>query len=121
MNKRLLGTEGEEKAVQFLMKNGFSIVEMNYTCKIGEIDIIAKDSEALVFIEVKWRKNIKMGRPYEAVDYHKQMKIMKSAMLYAQEKGLYETSMRFDVIEIIDEEILWIKNAFMMKTNLRYL
>lgn len=121
MNKRALGSEGEEKAVRYLIKQGCSIIMTNYTCKIGEIDIIAKQDDTVVFIEVKWRKNDKMGRPYEAVNYHKQMKVIKSAMLYAQQKQLFEKPLRFDVIEIIGEEILWLKNAFSLENNLKYL
>lgn len=121
MNKRMIGSDGEEKAVQYLVQQGCSIIMTNYTCKIGEIDIIAKDEETVLFIEVKWRKNIKMGRPYEAVNYPKQMKVIKSAMLYAQQKNLFEKPMRFDVIEIVGEEISWLKNAFYLENNLKYL
>ncbi len=121
MNKRTIGSEGEELAVRFLRGAGCSIVTTNYTCKIGEIDIIAKEGDTVLFIEVKWRKDIKMGRPSEAVHYHKQMKIMKSAMIYAQKYHLYEKPMRFDVIEIIGEEVCWLKNAFSLQNNSKYL
>lgn len=121
MNKRAIGSEGEAQAVQYLIQAGCSIIMTNFTCKIGEIDIIAKERDTVLFIEVKWRKNDKMGRPYEAVNYHKQKKVIKSAMLYAQQKQIYDKPMRFDVIEIIGEEILWLKNAFTLENNSKYL
>lgn len=121
MNKRIIGAKGEEKAVNYLIEQGLTILETNYVCKIGEIDIIAKQENIILFIEVKYRKNDKMGRPYESVNYHKQMKIMKSAMLYAQEMNLFNKAMRFDVIEIIGEEVNWFKNAFELRNNLKFL
>lgn len=121
MNKRAIGTEGEQKAIQFLQKNLCNILKVNYVSRMGEIDIIAKEVETILFIEVKYRKDTKMGRPYESVNYHKQMKIIKSAMLFAQQNGLYEKPMRFDIIEIIDQEILWIKNAFTLENNMKLL
>lgn len=121
MNKRTVGTEGEERAVSYLVKEGCTILMTNYTCRIGEIDIIAKEKDTVLFIEVKFRKNDRMGRPYEAVNYPKQMKIMKSAMLYAQQKNLFEKPMRFDVIEIMGNETVWLKNAFVMENNLKFL
>ncbi|PKM96095.1 MAG: YraN family protein [Firmicutes bacterium HGW-Firmicutes-1] len=121
MNKRVVGSEGEEKAVRHLLQEGCNIITTNYTCKIGEIDIIAKHDGVIIFIEVKYRKNTKMGRPYEAVHYYKQMKIIKSAMWYAQKNNLFEKAMRFDVIEIIDTEVVWIKNAFTIENNLNLL
>lgn len=121
MNKRVVGSEGENKAVEYLIQEGCSIITTNYTCKIGEIDIIANQDGVTIFIEVKYRKNIKMGRPYEAVNYFKQMKIIKSAMWYAQKHELFEKPMRFDVIEIIDNEIGWIKNAFTIENNFKLL
>lgn len=121
MNKRLLGTRGEEKALNYLINEGYIIIEKNYTCKIGEIDIIAMDLDTTVFIEVKYRKDNKMGRPYEAVDYYKQLKIMKVAMMYVSSHQLFEKPMRFDVVEIVNDKITLFKNAFTLKNNLNYL
>lgn len=121
MNKRVIGSDGEKMAVDFLTGQGIEIIEMNYTTKLGEIDIIAKEQGTTIFIEVKYRKSDKMGRPFESVNYGKQMKIQRVAMLYAQKYNTYEKPMRFDVIEIIDSEITWLKNSFEMKNNFRYL
>ena len=121
MNKRTMGAEGEEKAVNYLKQQGCEILITNYTCKIGEIDIIIKHADTVVFVEVKSRKDDQRGRPYEAVNYPKQKKIIKCAMLYAQQKHLYDRPMRFDVIEILGEEIFWFKNAFGVEGNSKYL
>lgn len=121
MNKRKTGNEGEKKAISFLENEGCEILETNYSCKIGEIDIIAKKNNTVIFIEVKYRKNIRLGMPYESVNYHKQKKIIKSAFLYAQKKRIIENPMRFDVIEIIDDEIHWFENAFEVQGNSRLL
>ena len=121
MNKRKIGTEGEKQALEFLLEEGLAIIATNYYCKLGEIDIIAKDNETTVFIEVKYRKDDKMGRPYESVNYFKQMKIIKSAMWFAQQKNIYDKPMRFDVIEIIANELHWIRNAFTMDGHFKLL
>ena len=71
-NKRQIGTEKEKLAGAYLEQNGYEIIEYNFRCKQGEIDIVAKDGEYLVFCEVKYRSNIKKGTPFEAVDYKKQ-------------------------------------------------
>jgi putative endonuclease len=121
MNKRKIGKENEEKAVDFLKKQGYKILEVNYTCKIGEIDIIALDGDTTVFIEVKYRKSDKMGMPYEAVNYHKQVKISKVAYVYASKMDLFEKPLRFDVVEIIDTHIKLYKNTFEIKKDLHFL
>lgn len=115
MNKREIGALGEERVARFIEEQGCKILEKNYFCKIGEIDLIARDGDFTVFIEVKYRKGTEKGRPFEAVGFPKQVKIMKCAMLYAQSKRLFERPMRFDVIEILGDEVIWHKNAFMLK------
>src|SRR5690348_10664811 len=100
--KKQIGNSGEEEAVNYLQKNGYKIIQKNYRCKIGEIDIIAKDSDYLVFIEVKSRKDNQYGAPGEAVNYFKQQKIIKVAQYYLMTKGI-DPNVRFDVVEIIGE------------------
>lgn len=118
--KKQLGNSGEEAAGLHLQQNGYKIIQKNYRCKLGEIDIIAKDADYLVFIEVKSRKNTQYGTPSEAVNYFKQQKIKKVAQYYLMTKGI-EPNVRFDVVEIIGEiknqainigSIKVIKNAF---------
>ncbi len=109
---KVVGEKGEILAEKFLRKQKYKILERNYQNKIGEIDIIAKDKDTLVFVEVKTRASCKFGRPCEAVTPYKQNKIRGVASYYLMIKGLSDSDCRFDVVEILDEEINHIKNAF---------
>ncbi len=111
-HKKLLGEIGEKSAVKFLKKLKYKIIETNYTNHIGEIDIIAKDSETIVFIEVKTRSSNAFGMPSEAVNYDKQRKYFLIASYYLEKYGFIDTECRFDVIEVLNGEINHIKNAF---------
>lgn len=116
-NNRLTGTNGENRAVNYLKSQNALILEKNFYYKGGEIDLIIKDfsepEHYLCFVEVKYRSNSKMGNPEEAVNFNKQKKIIKGAFFYMNFKGIsYSTPCRFDVISICGEEIRWIKNAF---------
>lgn len=106
------GAVGEILAVNFLKKSKYKILQTNYTNKLGEIDIIAKDKKVLVFVEVKRRTTLAYGRPAEAVDLRKQNKVRKIAELFLIENDLQSVDCRFDVIEILDEEVFHIENAF---------
>ena len=112
MNKRKTGTEYEELAARWLTGKGFEILEKNYRCRIGEIDLIARDREYLVFCEVKYRAGTGKGYPAEAVDFKKQRVISKCALYYLTKKGTMELSCRFDVVSILNDKIQVIKNAF---------
>ncbi len=97
-----LGEKGEELAVKFLKKNGYKIIEQNYKTPLGEIDIIAKDGDAIVFIEVKARESLAYGMPFESVNRAKKRKIARVALLYL--KRFKEVPpCRFDVISIYYE------------------
>lgn len=111
-NKRQIGTEKEKLAGAYLEKNGYEIIEYNFRCRQGEIDIIAKDGEYLVFCEVKYRSGCKSGTPLEAVDYKKQRAISRCALFYIMKKKFNDMPCRFDVVGITDTEIQLIKNAF---------
>ena len=76
-NRRQIGTEEEALAAVFLKAQGYEILEQNFRCRLGEIDIIARDGSALVFIEVKYRRNAAYGTPAEAVNLRKQQKICR--------------------------------------------
>ena len=104
-DNKITGSSGEKKAVQYLKSNGFIILETNFSTDIGEIDIIAASGDTLVFIEVKTRKTIAFGFPSEAVDYRKQNKISMVASQYIKKRMMYGVKIRFDVIEIILDEI----------------
>ncbi|GMQ64756.1 YraN family protein [Vallitalea maricola] len=111
-NNRAIGSKGEEIAAKFLEKQGYKIIDRNYRCRFGEIDIIGMDSDYLTFIEVKYRRNINTGYPIEAVGYYKQKRIIKTAMYYTKVKRLYNADIRFDVVEIVNNKIRVVKDAF---------
>lgn len=113
LNKRRLGTRYELIARRFLELNGLECLEQNYYCKLGEIDGIYRDGETIVFVEVKYRFNSKLGDPTEAVNYHKQIQISKCAKFYITTHGLrFDRSYRFDVVAFKGKKIKWIKDAF---------
>lgn len=114
MNNIQKGRAGEMIALKYLIDNKANILETNYRINSGEIDIIAKINDELVFIEVKSRTNIKFGYPAEAVDYRKIRKIVNTAKYYILKNNLNNVPIRFDVIEIYlkDKKINHIVNAF---------
>ena len=113
MNKRTLGMQKEEMAAEFLAKQGIKILEKNFACKMGEIDLICLDKGCLVFVEVKYRKNTSYGYPQEAVTKNKRRKIILVSGYYRMLKHYGDnTPMRFDVISVLNDEIFWDKNAF---------
>ena len=112
MNKREIGKTGEIKAAKYLESMGVNILERNYQNRFGEIDIIGKEGNILLFIEVKYRKNESFGYPLEAVGFAKQEKIRKMARFFLNENHYYRYNIRFDCIGIIGSQIEWIKGAF---------
>ena len=112
-NKRTLGSKYEEIAANELMKKGYKILERNYRCHKGEIDIIASKDGFIVFVEVKYRGTDAKGQPYEAVDYNKQRAISAVAAHYLTVKvGSVDVPCRFDVISILNDKTEHIENAF---------
>lgn len=110
---KIVGLKGEVEAQEYLKNKGYEIVATNYKNKIGEIDIICKKDGVLVFVEVKTRESLKFGHPREAVNYHKQIKIRNVAIGYLKYKNLYEKCpIRFDVIDIVGQNLTHIENAF---------
>jgi len=117
VNKRKTGNAYERRAAEYLTQKGVRILEMNYTLKGGEIDIIGLDNNTYIFVEVKYRKSASYGYPEQSVTYSKQRSICRIATLYKQIKKLpTDGSFRFDVISILNDEITWHKNAFMYHT-----
>jgi len=110
-----LGQTGEDIAVRHLKDKGYSILHRNFRTPLGEADIIVRDKETLVFVEVKARTSDAFGQPFEAVGYRKQEKLKKIALYYIKHTRT-ESPVRFDVISIITkngkEEINHIKEAF---------
>lgn len=111
-NKRRIGAEYENSACEYLEKQGYEILERNFYSHAGEIDIIARHGEYLVFVEVKYRKNSDKGTPFEAVSVQKQKTISKCALYYMKKSGLTESAVRFDVVGILGNQIQVIQNAF---------
>jgi putative endonuclease len=116
MYKQSLGRKGEDTAAKWLENNGYTILIRNYRCKVGEIDIIAKKGNTLVFVEVKTRSSTKYGLPQESVSWRKQNKIRQVALYYLKEYRPREMQYRFDVIAILElggkQRIKIIENAF---------
>lgn len=115
--KRTLGQRGEALAADYLLKNGYRILEQNYRCEIGEIDIIAEKSGRTLFVEVKTRSSDHYGLPQESVHETKQQKILRSAEWYLKEKRIQDKPVGFEVVAVQwravgDPEIRLISNAF---------
>ena len=110
------GQIGEDLAVCYLENQGYIIVERNYRMRMGEIDIIARDGESLVFVEVKTRRSSRFGSPFDAVDFRKQQQVSRVALAYMTRHRCEEMPVRFDVIGVLIERpsstIELIKNAF---------
>lgn len=99
-NKQKIGKFGEDVATRYLIQKDYKILEKNFRCKKGEIDIIAKDNNNLVFIEVKTRSNLNYGTPAEAVNSSKIQHILNTAKVYLKIKNIKSAFIRFDVIEV---------------------
>ncbi|MCA9070013.1 MAG: YraN family protein [Planctomycetaceae bacterium] len=115
---RWLGNRGERKAARFLRRQGFRILARQYANRHGEIDLIARDGDFIVFVEVKTRRSDAAGLPVEAVTTDKQRKLTKTALVWLKRRGLLESRCRFDVVSIVWPEdsktpqITHYKNAF---------
>ncbi len=117
MNKRVLGGGIEALVCDHLALQGARILERNYRCRQGEVDIIARDGKYLCFIEVKFRNDPKFGQPQEAVNKTKQKRICKVSQFYLYSKyKSFDLPVRYDIVAISqNDKILtfkWIKNAF---------
>ena len=95
-----LGATGEELAISYLKKLGYRIVERNFRCKLGEIDVVAYDGNTLVFVEVRTKKSSHFGSPVSSVSYQKQRKLISLAKFYIKKHKLFNRSARFDVVGV---------------------
>lgn len=115
---RSKGFAYEKIALKHLRRNGLKLITSNYTSKVGEIDLIMKDKQTLVFVEVRYRKSNKFGSALESITSGKQSKITRTASLYLSENKLWHLNSRFDVVTIDStdrphsEDLIWIKSAF---------
>ena len=112
MNKRLVGQRGEDAAIEYLKAHNYTILDRNYFCHFGEIDVVAWDGEFIVFIEVKSRSDVSFGLPREAVNWKKQRTIIKCAQYWLYKHKRNGEPVRFDVVEILNGEINHLIDAF---------
>jgi len=105
------GKYGEAIACVFLQKQGLVLLERNFRTRFGEIDLIMQDEKTIVFVEVKYRTSLDYGSPLESITLRKQNKIKKVASYYLS-RFTHWPPCRFDVLGIIDKEIIWVKGAF---------
>ena len=115
-SKLLLGQEGERLAERYLQKKGYTLVERNYRCPAGELDLIVLDQRVVVFVEVKTRTGHGFGSPLEAVEFRKQRKMIQAAQFFLAEKRLQQRDARFDVVGVSwpgrEPVVEHIENAF---------
>lgn len=95
-----IGRRGEEKALHYLEKLGYRFVEHHWTCRFGEIDLIMKDGEELVFVEVKMRSSTTYGQPEDMISFGKKRRLLKTALCYIGDKGIEDRFWRFDTVAI---------------------
>ncbi len=112
-----IGFNAQTQAKNYLIQQGLTFITQNYTCKRGEIDIIMKDNQQLVFVEVRYRTSFHYGSSAATIGIQKQQKIIYTAMRYLQYHQLKNVACRFDVMAMTcnkqaNLEINWIKNAF---------
>ena len=95
------GDKGEKAAARYLRQQGFKIVDRQHKTQFGEIDLICRDGETWVFVEVKTRQSDASGRPDEAVTQSKQRQLTRNAMSYLKKRNLFEQPCRFDVVSVL--------------------
>jgi len=115
-NNHKLGKVGEKAAAKFLQKKGYQFLAQNFRHKRGEVDIICKDGDYIVFVEVKTRTGLSHGHPKEAVTTTKQKRVTDTALYYLSHHGITDANIRFDVVEILVQDgqvyASHIENAF---------
>lgn len=120
MNTRIVGRRGEDVATAYFEAEGYTILDRNFACRLGEIDIVAWDGEYVVFVEVKSRADTAFGLPREAVDWQKQRKIVKVAEYWLFKNRQTGLPVRFDVLEVLDGEVNHIVDAFRPQSHYGY-
>ncbi len=109
-DKQGIGSQAEEDALQFLLGSGLNLLERNYRCRFGEIDLIMLDGSELVFVEVRKRKNMDFGGAAQSVSHAKQSRLIKTAKHFLM-KYRQVPPCRFDVIAIEGDRCQWLKNV----------
>lgn len=108
--KQITGQSGEDQALAFLLEQGLSLVTRNFRCKMGEIDLIMRQRQTLVFVEVRKRAPGRYGSAADSITHAKQHKLLLAAQLYLQ-RFASPPACRFDVIAIDGGKLDWIQNA----------
>jgi putative endonuclease len=112
-SSREKGAQGEETARRYLQARGYHILVSNFRARTGEIDIIMKDRDEIVFVEVKSARSDTFGNPAEWVSAFKQRRIIRTSLVYVQAKGLTACPMRYDVITVDpDRKVSHVRDAF---------
>ncbi|MDI9447006.1 MAG: YraN family protein [Pelotomaculaceae bacterium] len=101
IQRKKLGRQGEDAAACYLEKNGYTLLRRNYTCRLGEIDIVAMDRDVLVFVEVRSRSSENYGLAQESVTVRKKLKLRQLAWQYLKAAGETDRSCRFDVVAVL--------------------
>lgn len=109
LRTKTIGDMGEAAAVKYLRKKGYKIIDCNYRCRFGEIDIIAKFKDYYVFIEVKTRRSTLYGRPIESINAVKMKHILKTLQFYLSQNRIYNSNIRVDAIEVFMNKENYIK------------
>jgi putative endonuclease len=117
-----LGKHAEDEACEFLQAKGFQLLERNYRCYHGEIDLIMRDKHHIVFVEVRSRRSILYGNAFESITRHKMRKLIKTASHFLQMRAyLNKVDSRFDVVAIHPiagkKQLEWIRDAFTVETR----
>lgn len=115
--QQIQGQRAESEAQTYLESQGLLLIEKNYSCRMGEIDLIMRDEKAIIFIEVRFRHLADYGSSIETIGPSKQRRIIRSSMHYLQKKNLYDqVDCRFDVVGLDPaDKIIWIKDAFQVQ------
>lgn len=116
-DRQAIGRSGESLAQTYLCERGLVPVEINYLCKLGEIDLVMRHGDTLVFVEVRQRRNTLYGSPLETVSVAKQHKLRRAAEHYLLARRIpHNQALRFDVVGIVGSgagaQIDWVQNAF---------
>ena len=110
--RRALGVAGEQRAAEWYLAHGYAVVDRNWRCREGELDLVVRRHAELVFVEVKTRRSDRFGVPAEAVTPTKQRRLRLLASRYLQETGRRAPSLRFDVVAILADRLEVIEAAF---------
>lgn len=113
MDRQQIGRTAEDDAVTLLQSRGVAIIARNFRCRLGELDIVARDGDTLMIVEVRLRAGNRFGGAAASVNFRKQVKLQRAAALLLQQRpALGKLRVRFDVIAVTPSGIEWIKHAF---------